>query len=101
MKMGSIDNTAKGKLHDAAHRLYQSVLYFQNVIQYYMTLVNLISFTHIKSDLLPTDFHKTNKCSTTLCAHLLYYIQHQLDNKCVNAYIYSLTSLNKVGDLLY
>jgi hypothetical protein len=71
MKMGSIDNTAKGILCDGAHRLYQSVLYFQNVIQYYRTLLNLISFTHVKSGLLSTDFHKTNKCSTALCAHLL------------------------------
>jgi len=41
----------------------------------------LISFMHIKSGLLSTDFHKTND---TLCACLLYQIKHKLGNKCVN-----------------
>jgi hypothetical protein len=39
-KMDSRDNTAQVILHDAAHRFYQC-FYFQNVIQFYRTLVNL------------------------------------------------------------
>jgi len=91
------------------HTGFTSVLYFQNVIQFYRTLVNLISFMHIKSGLLSTDFHKTNKCST-LCAHLLYQIKPKLGNKCmyvhtracthahthIYIYIYSFTPSNKV-----
>ena len=67
------------------HRLYQGVLYFQNATRFHGTRVNVITFCpHQKHGFPCTCFHKTRKCSTSLCADLLYRISSKSVSKCFN-----------------
>jgi hypothetical protein len=67
------------------HRLYQGVLYFQNVTRFHCKRVHVLYFVHNKSTALPAlVFSKLNKCSTALCADLLYRISSKSVSKCFN-----------------
>jgi len=73
--------TENGLLLQIAHRLYQSILYFQNVTEFHGTRINVISLT-LKRKVQPSfaNFHKTHKSYTMLCANLLYQFLHKSDN---------------------
>lgn len=48
-------------LYDVVHRLDQSTLPIENIIQFVITLVNVISFTHIRKVQFPcTNFYEAN-----------------------------------------
>ena len=45
LKTTNTNQAANAALCDAAHRLYQGILYFQHVTQFDDTLINVISYT--------------------------------------------------------
>lgn len=49
---------------DVVFKIYQGVLYLQNVVRFPGTQINKI----------PTDFYGTNKCLTILRAYFLYQV---------------------------
>lgn len=54
-------------LRDAGRRLYQGVLYFQNVIRCQDTRLRAISFTPVREARRPfDDFHKTRQCFSSI-----------------------------------
>ena len=70
---------------DVVHKIYENVLYFQNIIRFLSTHLNIILFKPCEKYGLPcTDFNETHKMSATLCREFLLRIPLKWDNKCGN-----------------
>ena len=76
---------ANGIHHRIIHRIYQSILSFQNIIRFQGTCV---CFYHLCPEVKYahhcTNFHESYNCSATLCGRLLYRISPTSVKKCEN-----------------
>jgi hypothetical protein len=75
--LDSVLKTVDGVLHDALNTLYQDILYFQNVIWFHDTCINIISFTVIKKSTAVPALIFMRLSSTQqkeLCTDILYQI---------------------------
>ena len=75
-----------GAIRDAAHRLYQGILYVRHVAKFRGERVNVIPFTYVRKGTAYTELtlYETHKHSTALCASLLYRTVPKYENKCGN-----------------
>ena len=73
--------TANVVLRDVVERLYQGVLFFQNVTRFHCTAVNVISFTPIRKMFLPPSVMKPTKAQTAVFAALFNRISPHSGNK--------------------
>jgi hypothetical protein len=72
-------------LRGSVRALNQGVLYFQNVIIFRSTRVNVVYLRPFRSMTFhDTDFHESHKCSTALYVHSLSYTEFHSSRK-INA----------------
>ena len=66
------NNITKSVLCDAGHRLYQTLLYIKNVIQFHETHMNVISLTSIRRVDFPCQFSQNSQVfNSVLCTSLI------------------------------
>jgi len=66
------NNITKSVFYDAVHRLYQTLLYIKNVIQFHETHTNVISLTPIRKVDLPRQFSQNLPVfNSMLCTSLI------------------------------
>ena len=79
----AFNKTKNGVPRDAVHRLYQGVLYIQNVVRFYSIHVNVTQFTFArKVRPYQRHFHDSHKWPTTARTALLRQISPKSDYKC-------------------
>jgi hypothetical protein len=80
--LNSVQKTANGVLHNVPNALYQDILYFQNIIWFYDTCINVISFmaTKKKYNAPCTDFHGIQQYQTELGTDIFHQTSPKLDN---------------------
>ena len=67
------NKTATGVIYNAVHRFYQGAVYFQNVLRYHGTQVNIISHTSIQNvrPLLRRIWRRSQTFNSVICVLLL------------------------------